>query len=374
MKSKQPSQIIARVTIVGAVVDLTLAIIKMVVGWWSNSLGLLADGIHSLSDLFTDALILFINKFSKEEPDAQHPYGHERFETLMSLTLAVILAITGAWLVLIGIKTISLGQAQQALLLLPWVFTVIIISIVGKEVLYRWTYFYGKKIQSNILLTNAWHHRSDAISSVIVLIGALGSALGFKFLDSVAGIILGAMIIYIAYKLSKPCIAELLDSAIEPHLSEQLKQNILALEDVVDIHNLRTRRSGRRIIVDLHIQVSPELTVSEGHMVSIAVEKVAQESFDNVVDIIVHIDPEDDDETTTYEHIPTRKQIIDLLQKHLNYNIKTIKLHYLANKVSIDVYFGEQLTKAQQTEIKKQLKSFSQTHPFCKQVNSYYTI
>lgn len=372
---KQRTLTITRITWVGAVVDFLLAIIKVIVGYLAHSHALVADGIHSFSDLFSDALILIIARQAHSAPDAEHPYGHERFETLATLTLAVILVITGIWVIIDGFSV--LYTTPQVLTITGWLLAVIILSIFSKEALYWYTRFYGTKIQSKLLNANAWHHRSDAISSVIVLIGVVGTLLGFAFLDAIAAVILGMMIIYIAYQLATPCVKELLDSAIDPELSNALKNKILELEDVLDIHDFRTRRNGRRIIIDLHIQVSPKLTVSEGHMVTISVENITQDFFENAADIIVHIDPENDQYEKRYQNIPSRTKIIRLFKQYLANEqclsgLLSIQLHYLNGKVLIDAYFADnpELEQSKQTLIPK-LNQFKQEYPFCSEINIY---
>ena len=201
--------------------------------------------------------------------------------------------------------------------------------------------------------------------------------MGVIYLDAISAVILGLMIAYIAYKLSMPCIKELLDSAIEPGMSKHLKTQILSLDEVIDIHDFRTRRHGRRVIIDLHIQVSPRLTVSEGHMVALSVEKLAKNTFNEAVDIVVHIDPENDKYENQYERVLIRPQIINDFKKYLVDQSCfdepiDIRLHYLGGKVELDVYFSKNCQETQkQQQIKDEAIGFIQKNSFCTQINFY---
>ena len=371
------SQTTKKITIIGAIVDFLLAIFKIIIGYLSHSHALVADGIHSFSDLLSDALVLLVIKHANSEPDEEHPYGHERFETLATLVLSILLLITGVLVSLDGINVFLI--VPKPLESINWVLLVISLSIISKEGLYWWTRFYAKKIQSNLLLANAWHHRSDSLSSIVVLVGVVGTFFGYIYFDGIAALLLGLMIIYIAWKLAMPCLKELSDSAIEQSLLDQIKQEILTVDGVLSIHALRSRRNGRRIIIDVHIQVHPTLSVSEGHMVSLYVEKSVQTVLGDPADIIVHIDPENDEHENLYNILPTRSEIMTLFQQHLAqenclFHLTGLRLHYLQGKVLIDVYFL--LNCASNTEqvnlLKKKLDNICQKIDFCQGVNLFF--
>lgn len=370
-------QITQRITIIGAIIDFFLAIFKILVGYLSHSHALIADGIHSFSDLLSDALVIFVAKHAHSEPDEEHPYGHERFETLATLALAVVLLVTGGLVVIDGIQTLS--TEQVALTQPVWLLLVIALSIVSKEGLYWWTRFYAKKIQSQLLLANAWHHRSDALSSIVVLIGVIASLLGYVYFDAIAAILVGLMIIYIAWKLAHPCLKELSDSAIEPNLLAQLKDELSQIDDVISIHAFRTRRNGRVIIIDVHIEVHPTLSVSEGHMVSLNVEKCLQNALKSPTDIVVHIDPEDDEYENLYGNLPSRSEIMTLLLDHLKQEqcseyLQNIRLHYLKGKVMIDVYFSPSCASHQDNIkiLQNKLNSIHQKIEFSSKIRLFF--
>lgn len=341
LSPNQRSNIVKKTTLVSALLDFLLAVSKVFVGILSQSHALIADGIHSFSDLLSDALILFVAKHAYDAPDAEHPYGHERFETLATLALAALLSITAVFVVYDGI--LLFFKPEQTLLEAPLAFAVVIFSIITKEGLYWYTRFWAKKISSDMLMANAWHHRSDTVSSVIVLVSLLGTILGVHNLDSIAAILLGMMILHIAWKLGSPCVEELLDTAINPDILAKFHHILSQLDDVVSVHSLRTRRNGRRIIVDVHIQVQPKISVSEGHMVSLIVEKNLNAILDEPAQILVHIDPEDDENENLYLDMPNRSQIMQQLKQQLKDTqclqyIQNIQLHYLGGEVFIDLH------------------------------------
>ncbi len=336
------SQIIIKVTIIGAVVDFLLSVFKITLGYLSNSQSFIADGLHSLSDLLSDALVLFVSKHAYVAPDEEHPYGHEKIETLATLALSSILLLVGVYVVIDGF--IELFSNTKEVIVTPILFVVIAISIVSKEILYWMTIIKAKKINSSMLVANAWHHRTDSISSAVVLIGIIGSAFDFHYVDSIAAIIVGIMISYIAWKLSIPSIKELLDSAIEKEIIQELRTNILTVDEVKKIHSFRTRRSGNSIIADIHIQVTPFLTVSEGHIITLRAVDVINEKISGATDIVIHINPEDYANKYLYQNMPLRRDILNIIHKYLDDNdcltiLHTIKLHYINGTIIVDVYF-----------------------------------
>jgi cation diffusion facilitator family transporter len=301
---------------------------------------LIADGVHSFSDLLSDAVVLYAVKHANEEADADHPYGHKRFETVATLGLAIILA-----LVSIGIIYDALGRlsnpsvlAHSALLL-----SVVALSILSKEALYWYTIKVAKIYKSDMLKANAWHHRSDALSSVVVLVGVFGSLNGYPYLDSMAAIVVGLMVMMIAWKLGSSATKELVDTAIDVEQVEQLRTAIGMISGVNNVHSLRTRKIGHAISADVHVQVDPFLSVSEGHIISVSVERVAKKCLEDLDDVTVHIDPEDDEIAAPCEHLPERAKALGILNKALFGNkcdgeIERIQLHYLNGKIHVDFF------------------------------------
>ncbi len=328
-----------RITYWGVGVNLFLAIIKTVGGVVGQSQALLADGIHSFSDLASDAMVLIAVKHAGEEADEDHPYGHARYETLATVALGFIL---------IGV---AVGIAYDAMLRLedpseistPALFTLIIaaISIFSNEGLYHATKAVAQKIRSPMLHANAWHHRSDAVSSIVVFIGIGATYVGYPLLDAIAAIIVALMIGKIGWDLSRQSMQELVDTALEPEIIENIKLTILGIDDVRHLHMLRSRRMGHNALVDVHIQVSPKLSVSEGHHIAEMVEKQVKEKFEEINDVTVHIDPEDDETAASCMDLPVRSEILATLNKAWSEhavlkNINDVTLHYLDGHVDVE--------------------------------------
>ena len=340
MDTNERTQSSQKVTIVGAIVDFLLAIFKVVVGVIGNSGALIADGIHSFSDLLSDGVVWYAAKHSSEEADEEHPYGHERFETVATLGLAIILAIIGTGIIFDAFDRLAepTELSYSALLL-----SVAALSIFSKEALYWYTLKVAKTYNSEMLKANAWHHRSDALSSIVVFIGILGSLNGYLYLDGIAAVIVGLMVIYIAWELGTGATKELVDTSIDAQQVEQLRNAIGRISGVNNVHSLRTRKIGQGISADVHVQVDPFLSVSEGHIISVSVERVAKESVEGLNDVTVHIDPEDDEVVAPYEDLPERAEALGILNKALFNNqcdgeIQRIQLHYLDGKIHVDFY------------------------------------
>ena len=329
-----------KVTIVGGVVDFLLAIFKVIAGVIGNSGALIADGIHSFSDLLSDGVVLYAAKHSGDAPDAEHPYGHERFETVATLGLSIILAIIGTGIIFDAINRLSDPQSLTHSVLL---LSIVSLSILSKEALYWYTLKVAKTYKSEMLKANAWHHRSDALSSIVVFVGILGSLNGYLYLDGVAAIVVGSMIIYIAWELGLGATKELVDTSIDADQIERLYHVIGQISGVNSVHSLRTRKNGHKISCDVHVQVDPFLSVSEGHIISVSVERVAKSCLENLNDVTVHIDPEDDEIDAPYEDLPERAEALGILNKALFNNkcdgeIKRIQLHYLDGKIHVDFF------------------------------------
>jgi len=329
-----------KVTIIGAIIDFLLAIFKVIVGTLGNSGALIADGIHSFSDLLSDGVVLYAAKHSAEEADDEHPYGHERFETVATLGLAIILAIIGTGIIFDAFNRLqNPGELSHSTLLL----SVAALSIFSKEALYWYTLKVAKTYKSDMLKANAWHHRSDALSSIVVFIGILGSLNGYLYLDGVAAIVVGLMVIYIAWELGLSATKELVDTSIDADQVEKLRHSIGQISGVNSVHSLRTRKIGHMISCDVHVQVDPYLSVSEGHIISVSVERVAKECLEDLMDVTVHIDPEDDETVAPYQDLPERAQALGILTKALFNNkcdgeISRIQLHYLDSRIHVDFY------------------------------------
>lgn len=331
---------IRKVTLIGSVIDLLLGVVKLVVGLIAGSQALVADGVHSLSDLATDFLVIFAAKHAHREADAEHPYGHGRIETVATVVLGIALAV-----VAIGISIDAFRRMLSAEAVLQhgvWALAVALLSVASKEYIYHYTARVARRLRSNMLHANAWHSRSDAISSIIVVIGVGGAMAGFAYLDEVAAIAVALMIAKIAWDLLWKSLQELIDKALEPELVEDIRQRILEVNGVRACHMLRTRSSGSDSLVDVHIQVDPTLSVSEGHQIGERVRRQLISEVEHVADVTVHIDPEDDELASPCDQLPLRDVIMQRLEQQWQdldqaQWLERVVLHYLDGKVRVDV-------------------------------------
>ena len=328
------------VTLVGAAVNLLLSIVKIVVGILAHSQALIADGIHSLSDLVTDALVMYATRLAHQEADLDHPYGHARIETVATVALGIFLILVAFALVLDAGRR----MLQPELLVRPGFIALIVagVSIAGKEWLYHYTMRVASRVNSGLLRANAWHHRTDAISSVVVLIGVGGALLGLPLLDAVAAVVVALMIVRVGWRLVWTNLEELVDKGLEPERLDTITEALESVGGVRSVHMLRTRRMGGQAFVDVHIQVPPRLSVSEGHQIADVAEARLLQQVDEVTDVTVHIDPEDDEDTLPNRSLPARSEIVRLLKERLDgtiggESIVDVTLHYLAGRVDVDL-------------------------------------
>ena len=338
---------IRRLTLIGGVLDLFLGFVKVLVGYIGNSQALIADGIHSLSDLITDILVLVATKHSAQAADEGHPYGHDRIQTLVSLALAGslgIIAIVIAWDAVIRI-------ASPESLLLPgfWPLAVAAISVVSKEGYFQYVVRHPSAATSRMLYANAWHSRSDALSSLAVIVGVGGVLAGFAWADAFAAIVVAGLLLVVAYRIGREGAEELIDSAASPVLNANMRKTILSIEGVRDSHELRTRRMADKVLADVHIRVDPLISVSEGHRIGDEVMDALKTRFPEVGDVVVHIDPEDDIVGDVYSKLPMRSVIVAEINTNLhklqnNFDArfslqpKNIVVHYLDDGCQIEIW------------------------------------
>jgi cation diffusion facilitator family transporter len=327
--------------LIGAVITAFLGFMKLIGGVLFNSHALIADGIHSFSDLLTDVMVLFASKYGSLDADDSHPYGHQRIETAATLLLSVFLIVAGS-----GIVWDSLDELINSTHTMPgWLSVpVIVISIIANELLFRYTSYIGRRINSQLILANAWHHRSDAASSIVVLVGLIGSLAGYIYLDTIAAVIVGVMIIKMGWDYGWNSVKELVDTAVDPELLRQIENVIQNTDGVLRIHQLRSRFMGSDVLIDVHIMVSSKISVSEGHYIAQNVHSALVKQIPSVTDVIVHVDPEDDELCSPSLHLPSRK----LLDKQLFNQIRNDfpdflfwNLHYLDGKMFIDIICEE---------------------------------
>ncbi|MBF0214773.1 MAG: cation transporter, partial [Magnetococcales bacterium] len=304
-----------RVTQVGTVGDTVLTLGKLVIGLISGSAALVAEGLHSGADLLFDLVVLVGMKIARKKPDESHPYGHGKFEGLISLLLAVILLMVAVGIVIDAVHRMG-GEALEA----PgqMAFWVAMISIAVKEALFQYTIRVGRRLKSNIMMANAWHHRADSISSFAAMLGIGGALMGYPILDPVAAIAVAFFVSKVGFEIGHGAIKELTDSseAVDQETRDLIHQVIHAIPDVLSAHFVTPRQLGPDIVVDVHVVVPMYLTVSEGHQVAEKVRINLLTQVDSITDVVVHVDTEDDMET----HVPilsTRHEILDWVMGEL---------------------------------------------------------
>ncbi len=286
---KLRKQRIRSITLWGALLNVLLMLLKLVSGALIRSTALIADGIHSLSDLATDFVVLVGSRLSNRPADETHPYGHQRFETLAGVFISVVLIVVSAGLIWSAAHSIMEGEV-----FFPGALVLVIagISVVSKEILFRLTRVAAKSSHSASLYANAWHHRSDAFSSVAVLIGGIMGLLGWGIADQTATIVVGFMILGVGGKLLYEGLVELTEHSADKESLQVIKDILEAEESISGWHALRTRKLGGELFVDLHILVDPDLSVRSGHDISLRIEQRIQHQLSKPVNTLIHIDPE----------------------------------------------------------------------------------
>lgn len=371
-----------RLLVVSGIIDLALGVLKVLIGFIASSHALVADGIHSLSDLATDILVWFFNRIGVQAPDEDHPYGHARFETFGTFILGVLLIAVAAGLVydnvvrLMDITDVRV-PAWEAL-------AAAAASVAIKEWLYQITRRLGERIRSRLLVANAWHHRSDAMSSIIVFIGIGGAMLGVVWLELIAAIGVALMIGQIGWKLSRQSVEELVDTAQSGAYVGDIEQTINDVEGVRGVHSIRTRRMGPDVLVDVHLQVQPVVSVSEGHHIGEWVSRRLLRDYEEINDVIVHIDAEDDeyieDRQKPYPIAPLRRQVREELeqawQDRLDItNVRRMTLHYLNNGVSVELFLDRSRLDPDDInseQLTTELMQLGKDLPWLRQVDIWY--
>ena len=295
---KNREQEIRSITLWGAVVNIALTVLKIVAGVLGRSAAMIADGVHSLSDLLSDIVVIVFTHISSKGKDRDHSFGHGKFETLATLIVSVILLVVGADLMAGGVKSIIAVMGGEVLPKPGYIaLAAAIVSIAAKEILYRATVRKGQKVNSPVVIANAWHHRSDAFSSIGSLAGIGGAILlGEKWtlLDPLASCAISVAIIVVAVKMALPSLAELLETSLPEDIEKEITQTAMEVAGVNDIHELKTRRNGISFIIDAHIVVSPDMTVVEAHDIATAVEDRLREKYGNETQISIHVEPDRD--------------------------------------------------------------------------------
>lgn len=272
-------------------VNILLSIGQIFTGWFTGSFGLIADGIHSLSDLVADFVVLLAARHSREDADEHHHYGHARFENAASLLLGALLLAVGSYMAWAAIQKFQspTGAGQVGALAL-WV---ALISLAAKECLFRYMLAVAQRIGSSMLIANAWHARSDALSSLVVAAGIGGNMLGYPLLDPLAGLVVGVMVGKMGWEFTRAAFDDLTDHALPEDEVEAILATALQTPGVEGIHDLRTRKMGDLAMVDLHVEVDPNINVAVGHDIGVEVRRHIMQNH-KVLNVMVHIDPAGD--------------------------------------------------------------------------------
>ncbi len=329
-----------RITWVSVAVNVVLTTMQVFVGFFANSMALVADAMHTFSDIISDGFVLYANRKGAEKPDADHPYGHGRFETAASLVLGLLLTATG-----IGIL-VSAADRLQNLQELPPVGVAAIwaamLTLVAKESLFRYMLKVAERLRSPMLVANAWHARADALSSLVVAAGIGGALLGFHFADSAAAIVVGGMVIKAGGGFAWEAIRELIDTGLSAEKVVAIRKTLQDTAGVYDLHELRTRRMAHQALVDAHIRVNPRISVSEGHRIAEAARQRVLQAHPNVLDVLVHVDAEDDSMPGPQANFPERQALETHLRELLGADVPAFErcvLHYLGEKVEVELFF-----------------------------------
>ncbi len=352
-----------KVIVVGAVANLVLAALKIAGGIVGRSTAMVADGIHSLSDLLTDGVVLFAHKIGQLPADENHPYGHGRAETLGATLVGAVIMVAGLGLAYGSWEIISTDAFRTP----TWpALVAAVISIAVKESLFRYTRAAGETTKSPSLVANAWHHRSDAFSSIAALVGIGGAMAGYPIMDPVAAIVVSVMILKVGYNIAFRGLSDLMDTALSEEKTRRIQTMINGMPGVVQTHNLRTRWIGGEVLMDVHILVDPEVSVTEGHHIAENVRRELIRAMDNVQDILVHVDTEDDrafDSIYWANRNYLEMQVNPIIEAAEGIrNRAQLRVHYHGGQTTLEVFvkmmdgIGSEQTRAAVRELKENLQ------------------
>jgi cation diffusion facilitator family transporter len=370
--SPERLRIAQRATWFSVSVNLGLTLAQLLVGWFAHSQSLIAHGLHSFSDLLSDFLVLYANRKSSHPADEDHPYGHARMETAATLILGASLTAVGIgilWDAAFRLQTPATLQAVEIGAL--WA---AIATVVAKEGLYRYLIRIAGRLHSKLMTANALHTRADAASALVVVAGVGGALLGWRLLDLVAAILMGFMILKLGLELGWGALRELIDEGLEYTNVAAIRKTLGETAGVLGVHALRTRRMAHRALVDAHLQVSGRISVSEGHFIAESARARVLEKHPEVLDVLVHIDAEDDlTSAPTGVAPPPRSAIEALVHQWVDgsASVQRIVLHYLAGRVDVEIVLGAPLPPAMQ-ELELRLRQTAAAHPFIRKLSVYY--
>ena len=339
-----------RATWVSVAVNFVMTLLQLIVGYFAHSQSLIAHGLHSFSDLLSDFLVIYATRQSAHPADSAHPYGHARIETAATLILGLSLATIGG-----GILWES-SMRLQHIEALPGVemsaLWVAIATVISKELLYRYLIRIGEQLRSQLMIANALHTRADAASALVVVVGIGGALMGWSFLDLLAAALMGFMILRMGLELGWGAMQELIDTGLDETQVAAINKTLLATPGVLGLHELRTRRMAHQALVDAHVQVDARISVSEGHRIAELARARVLREHPEVLDVLVHIDPEDDLEPDLAAHrLPGRDALLEELQPLIDDlpRANRVVLHYLHGGVEVELFLDQALFASAET-------------------------
>ena len=336
-QSVEKHDVARKTTFVSIALNTVLTTLQIVIGVVAHSQALVADGVHSLADLVSDFVVLLANRHSGAQPDADHNYGHSRYETVASLFL-------GALLIAVGVGMLwRAGTRLTDLQNIPAVhisaLAVAVLVLVSKEALFRYMLREAQRVRSAMLIANAWHARSDAASSLVVAIGIVGSLAGVRLLDPIAAAIVGFMVARMGWTFGWDALQDLSDRALDDAAAEDVRKLLMSTPGVRDVHELRTRKMGDFALVDAHILVDPLISVSEGHYIAESARlRVLMDS--RVLDALIHVDPENDALARPPVNLPPRERVVAEIEAALaahGERAAAVNIHYLSTGLDVDI-------------------------------------
>lgn len=356
-------------------VNILLALAQLIGGVLAHSQALIADGLHTVSDLVSDFVVLLASRHAHRAADSEHPYGHGRIETLATSILGLILIAVAVGIALDVIQ--RLLHPETLLTPGPLALAFAALAVLAKEGLYRYTVRVARKVRSSLLEANAWHHRSDAVSSLIVIAGIAGSLAGIRNLDAIAALAVTVFIGHIGWKLLWRSGQELIDASLDEETLNRIKDVINHVDGVVNMHFLRTRKSGGDAFADVHIQVPAKISVSEGHQISEAVRKAIIENVDEITDVTIHTDAEDDAAAKPCGHLPLRGELIQSLEQawselEIAGVISKLGVHYLDGKIHLELYLPGMYAEGH-AEACRKLRKVTLEQPYVAEAEIYFT-
>jgi len=373
-----------KVTLIGSVIDLLLGLSKIIVGGIANSAALIADGVHSLSDLATDFMVIVVLRLSHKGPDKNHPWGHGRYETVATVALGTLLIVVGLGMVYeIGMNVFNEGQQPPP----TWpALVVAAISIISKEWIFRYSLKIGKELKSDLLIANAWHSRTDALSSIVVLVAVAGAIMGLWWLDALAAVIVAVMVGKIGWELVAKSVIELVDTALPPERVTEYRDIVMDVEGVVSVHGFKTRTTSNQALLEMHLQVKPYVSAAEAHFIGDTAVCALQNAFEDIGHVIFHIDTFDDRpfHDAVCPIMPSRQEVereaLKTLQSALDIDTKLttqdvdIMLFYNPQYIDLELRIGGHIVaelanqSINQREFEKQIVAELTQYSWCREV------